>query len=63
MKVKELIQLLRQFDPERNVWVIYDSFEAFPASFAPMSKEEAQLPTCYWEETQPAAGDLATYAG
>ena len=36
MTVGELITYLGQFDPKREVWVIYDTFCAYPADFAPV---------------------------
>lgn len=64
MKVKQLIELLRQFDPERNVWVIYDTFQAFPADdFAPIGKRDADKAENYDGDEQPAAGDIAMIVG
>lgn len=64
MKVRQLIELLRQFDPERNVWIIYDTFEAFPADgFAPISKRDADAAVDYCEDEQPKAGDIAMIVG
>lgn len=33
MKVKELIAELQQLNPEANIWVLYDSFFAYPPDF------------------------------
>ena len=34
MKVRELIEHLKTLDPERNVWVVYDSFVFYQPDFS-----------------------------
>ena len=41
MKAGKLIELLKQFDPEVNVWVVYEGVDAHPAKFVPAGVEEA----------------------
>ena len=42
MTVRELIEHLQTLDPERNVWVIYDSFMTYEPDFsATITEEEA----------------------
>ncbi len=30
MKVKELIEKLKELDQDKGIWVVYDGFDAFP---------------------------------
>ena len=39
MTVQELIDQLKQLDPNRNVWTIYDSFFAFEPNFLSIADE------------------------
>lgn len=41
MKIRELVEYLRQFDPEKEVWVIYESWVAYPAEFTPADADAA----------------------
>ena len=34
MTVRELIEQLQTLDPERNVWIIYDTFMAYEPNFS-----------------------------
>lgn len=34
MKVRELIEHLKTLDPERNVWVVYDTFMYYQPDFS-----------------------------
>lgn len=34
MKVRELIEHLKTLDPERNVWVVYDTFAYYQPDFS-----------------------------
>lgn len=34
MTIKELIEHLQDLDPDRNVWVIYDTFFAYKPDFS-----------------------------
>lgn len=35
MTIRELINQLKKFDPEKKVWVLYDDFDLYEASFGP----------------------------
>ena len=37
--IKELIDYLSQFDPEKKVWVLYDQSTLYEASFRPTCPE------------------------
>lgn len=37
--IKELIQYLQQFDPEKKVWVVYDSCDLFEPEFRPIDPD------------------------
>lgn len=39
MKVRELIEHLQALDPERNVWVIYDTYMAYEPDFSEIITE------------------------
>ena len=39
MKVKDYIEQLQQLDPERDIWVIYDSFSAFTPEVEVVSED------------------------
>lgn len=39
MKVRELIEHLQTLDPERNVWVIYDTYMAYEPDFSEIITE------------------------
>lgn len=40
MKVKELIEILETFDQEKNIWILYDTFEAQVPEFIECSEDE-----------------------
>ena len=62
MTVGELTNILKQFDPNANVWIVYDCFDFGPPKFMPydpikdvlFSKEEL-------DNIQP--GDLVDWEG
>lgn len=59
MTVRELSEYLKQFDPDREVWVIYDTIAAYPADFMPAT--DAQATAYHSEGVHP--GDLIMEVG
>lgn len=45
MKVKELIELLQNLDQEKNIWVLYDTFEPQEPDFE-ICKEGDAIGVC-----------------
>lgn len=44
MKVRELIEHLQTLDPERNVWVVYDTFMFYQPDFSDVAdRDDAQF--------------------
>ena len=65
MTIKELIDYLSQFDPEKKVWVIYDSGDLFEPCFQPTSRNYIKNHTMLDREDreQVATGDLLMEVG
>lgn len=62
MTVKQLIDYLSQFDPDANVWVIYDCFYLFPPKFEPYDpKKEGLVTKEQMDYIRP--GDLIDWVG
>lgn len=40
MKVKELIAKLQEFDQERDIWILYDTFFEMEPEFAEYEEED-----------------------
>lgn len=43
MKVKELIAQLQEFDQERDIWILYDSYAAIEPEFYETAVEEDKI--------------------
>lgn len=59
MKAGELATYLKQFDPDTEMYVIYDGCDAYPVYFGPMPEKDARE----WAEDGLKPGDLVMYAG
>lgn len=59
MKIQELIDYLRQFDPEREVWVTYDGIAAYEPDFRPATGAQATA----WHSEGVHPGDLIMEVG
>lgn len=49
MTVQELIDQLKCLDPDRNVWIIYDSFIEFEPNFLEIADEEMADRSGSWD--------------
>lgn len=47
MKVRDLIQILKGFDQDKDVWVLYDSYELQEPEFEFSEKENAYIHDTY----------------
>lgn len=43
MTVRELCEYLKQFDPEREIWVTYDNIAAFEPEFKPADDRQVMM--------------------
>ena len=59
MTVRELSEYLKQFDPEREIWVIYDGYAAFEPDFRPATGDQATT----WHGDGVHPGDLIMEVG
>lgn len=53
MKVKELVEQLQKLDQEKNIWVLYDQFDAQEPNFIQCDEEDLA-----YEDGDIAAGDF-----
>lgn len=40
MKVKELIEILKTFDQEKNIWILYDTYDTQEPEFIKCTEDE-----------------------
>ena len=59
MKVRELCEYLKQFDPEREIWVTYDGIAAYEPDFKPATGAQATA----WHGEGVHPGDLIMEVG